>query len=397
MNPAPAKIRRVTNRCLIVLFVAALWLPLTGRLLGLELFPAMSENRALTPLPEVSLDPSQLGTFPRQFDAYYGDHFGFRNLLIRGLSLSRVEGLHVSSSANVILGRRGWLYFAPEPVGADYRGIAPFTTRQLQEWQQLLEARRDWLARRGSRYLFVVAPDKQSIYPEYLPRALQQRGQLPSRLDQLFTQLRDHSDVDVVDLREAMRQARTEERLYHRTDTHWNYYGAYFAYRRLATELAGWFPALQPLPRNAVRFFSEDTQGGDLAVMLGLADRMPEHRLYLMPVQPRSSETGEAVPVPEEFLIKHLQGRVTQVKDTRLPRAVLFFDSFGEPLRPFLSESFQRLVYAPEYVFDPALVERERPDVVIQLMVERKLAEDPPVDPPLGGDEVRSVRAPTMR
>ncbi|MEI9865253.1 MAG: hypothetical protein WDN00_12025 [Limisphaerales bacterium] len=29
--------------------------------------------------------------------------------------------------------------------------------------------RRDWLAKRGIAYLFVVAPDKHSIYPEELP------------------------------------------------------------------------------------------------------------------------------------------------------------------------------------------------------------------------------------
>jgi hypothetical protein len=383
MDPSPATVRRVTDRCLIVLFVAVLWLPLTGRLLGVELLPGLSENRPLTPLPELGWDTTQLATFPRQFDAYYGDHFGFRNLLIRCLSLARVDGLRVSSSPNVILGRRGWLFFTPEAVGADYRAVTPLTPRQLQEWQRVLEARRDWAARRGIRYLFVVAPDKQSIYPDYLPQVLQPRVQQPSRLDQLLAQLREHSDVNVVDLRPALREARRDERVYHRTDTHWNYYGAYFAYRRLAAELAGWFPSLRPLAREAVRFEREDTEGGDLAVMLGLSDRMTEHRLHLLPIQRHSTETGEEIAVPEPFRIKHLQARVTRVSEPSLPRGVLFFDSFGEPLRPFLSENFQHLVFAPEYVFDAELVERERPDVVIQLMVERKLAEDPPVDPPL--------------
>ena len=63
MDPAPATARRITNRCLVVLFVAVLWLPLTGRLLGLELLPAMSENRPLTPLPELGLNPAQLAGF----------------------------------------------------------------------------------------------------------------------------------------------------------------------------------------------------------------------------------------------------------------------------------------------------------------------------------------------
>jgi hypothetical protein len=64
--------------------------------------------------------------------------------------------------------------------------------------------------------------------------------------------------------------------------------------------------------------------------------------------------------------------------DAGLPRAVMFHDSFGAHLIPYLSEHFRRIVYAwerPDYpVFDGALVERERPDVVIQQIVERKLA-----------------------
>jgi hypothetical protein len=387
MNDRPATVRRVTDCCLIVLFVAVLWLPLTGRLLGLDLLPALSENRPPAPLPKLDWDPSVFANFPRQFDAYYADHFGFRDLLIRGLSLARVDWLRVSSSPYVILGRRGWLFFAPEPVGVDYRTAAPLTARQLEAWQRLLEARRDWAARRGIRYLFVIAPDKQSIYREYLPRSLQPRARATSRLDQLLAQLRDHSDLDVLDLRATMREARREDRVYHRTDTHWNYFGAYYAYHRLATELAEWFPSVRPLERDALQFLTEDTQGGDLAGMLGLADRMSEHRLHLLPIQPEAHETGEEVVVPEPYRLQHLQERVTQVYDPGLPRGVLFFDSFGEPLRPFLSENFQRLVYAPEYVFDPVLIERERPDVVIQLMVERKLAEEPPADPPLGDDE----------
>lgn len=59
-----------------------------------------------------------------------------------------------------------------------------------------------------------------------------------------------------------------------------------------------------------------------------------------------------------------------------LPRAVMFRDSFASSMIPFLSEHFRRIVYewqGPNQ-FNYALVEREKPDVVIQEMVERKLS-----------------------
>ena len=42
-------------------------------------------------------------------------------------------------------------------------------------------------------------------------------------------------------------------------------------------------------------------------------------------------------------------------------------------LAPFLSEHFGRAVYVWQYPFDEALVEAERPDVVVFEMVERSL------------------------
>jgi hypothetical protein len=43
------------------------------------------------------------------------------------------------------------------------------------------------------------------------------------------------------------------------------------------------------------------------------------------------------------------------------------------PLLPLLSENFSRVVYVSSRQLDPALILRERPDVVIEEMVERLL------------------------
>jgi hypothetical protein len=40
-------------------------------------------------------------------------------------------------------------------------------------------------------------------------------------------------------------------------------------------------------------------------------------------------------------------------------------------LTPFLSEHFRRIVYTCKYPLDRELIERERPDLVIQEFVER--------------------------
>jgi alginate O-acetyltransferase complex protein AlgJ len=69
----------------------------------------------------------------------------------------------------------------------------------------------------------------------------------------------------------------------------------------------------------------------------------------------------------------------TEISDATLPRAVMFHDSFGESLQPFLSQHFSRIVYSSGPAdwrrnCDPQLVERERPQLVIQEIAERLLA-----------------------
>jgi hypothetical protein len=56
-----------------------------------------------------------------------------------------------------------------------------------------------------------------------------------------------------------------------------------------------------------------------------------------------------------------------------LPRAVVYRDSMAVSLIPLLAENFSRSVFVSSRKLDQALIEREKPDVVIEEMVERSL------------------------
>jgi hypothetical protein len=350
-----------------------LWLPLLARCFRLEPARGASENRRLAPRPRLELTGKGLRSFPAEMDAYYSDHFGFRASLLRWLCNVKVHWLGVSSCPNVILGTDGWLFYAGEPVGNDYESARPFTASELARWQHRLEQRRDWLAQRGIRYLFLVAPDAQSIYPEHLPPALRKR-QAESRLDQLVSYLAAHSDLPILDVRGAMREAKARERLYHRTDTHWNSRGAFVAYEELTRHLAHWFPAIQPLPRTAFHdVVQEADRGGDLARMLNLTDQYREEVLDLQPKAPRLARLAAGSRPPSEAPAALPKPMVTECPTPGLPRAVIFHDSFFLGVYPFLSEHFHRAAYLWQYSLDRGLIEREHPDVVIQEVVERYL------------------------
>ena len=65
---------------------------------------------------------------------------------------------------------------------------------------------------------------------------------------------------------------------------------------------------------------------------------------------------------------------VIEVNNPRLPRAVIFRDSFTDALLPLLFEHFRSAVYVSEKTFDRGVIEREKPEVVITEMVERSIS-----------------------
>lgn len=365
------RMRRIEDIALIIFFLVALTLPVMALALRFDLGRAHKENRVLAPFPPVSLNRHVLGSFPEKFRAYFEDHFGFRNTLIGWQATVKVKWLGVSSSKKVILGKDGWLFQPPYDNSLDwYRGPRPLTEAELVQWQRVLTARRDWLAERGIPYVFVIAPEKHTIYPEYVPEAFR-RMQEVSRLDQLVRYMKEHSDVEILDLREALFEAKGRERLYHRTDSHWNDYGAFVGYQRIAAELMKSSAQIQPLTDSDFELVREQKREMDLAAQLGLDDVLTEENIRLRPR--RASLEFRLNPD-----IKYL---VSEGKNNQLPRLVMFRDSYSNYLIPFLDHHFSRAVYVWNYGFDTTLIETERPHFVIQEVVERYLLNGPPQSP----------------
>ena len=114
----------------------------------------------------------------------------------------------------------------------------------------------------------------------------------------------------------------------------------------------------------------QDVDGKDLAGMLGLKRVLHERDLRLTPRRPRRARVIEPAGAEPMAEVGRL---VTEIDDPRLPRAVIFRDSFASRLVPFLSEHFSRAVYLWQNDFDANVVIEEHPDVVIQDIVGRHL------------------------
>ncbi len=338
----------------VALFLAAIGTPLVVNLTGVDGGDPQTENRELAMLNK--------GVF-----AWFSDHFGLRSTLVR--LNARVEyGLNASPSPSVIRGRDGWLYYGESDAVEDYVSRSPLTEREVEAWRETVVRSRDWLRARGTAYVFTIAPDKHVIYPEHMPASMHQVG--PSRrMDQVLEAVA--ASGVAVDVRPAVEAAKSGERVYHLTDSHWNARGALVAYQSIVAALRAQDPAVPAAwKRSDFEEVERETGGLDLARMMGLNRMLREVDLALVPKRRR---LAKVVDPPGADLSAELGRLVTAIPGSHLPRAVIFRDSFTTALAPFLAEHFSRAVFLWQKDFIPEQVTEEGADVVIYEIAGRHL------------------------
>ena len=96
----------------------------------------------------------------------------------------------------------------------------------------MLLKKKAWLDERNIDFYVAVAPNKHSIYGEELPI---KKGNKTTKLEQLKA-IFESEALDFIDLSDAFPD-KSEGRLYHKTNTHWNDYGAYWGYKALLSKI----------------------------------------------------------------------------------------------------------------------------------------------------------------
>jgi alginate O-acetyltransferase complex protein AlgJ len=283
-------------------------------------------------------------------------------------------------------GRKGWIFYRGEIVNDgqvlnDFLGEIQPTSSTVNTWCSNLAKRHAWLKAHGATSITLIVPNKETIYADMLPDNLsRKRGR--TRLDALTSACPD----EVLDLREPLSAARRERDVYYSAGTHWASQGAYVGYTAIIDTLVKYGWSMTPLPRSAFRERLVDLAADSFVP--GWARIPPENELRLDPIEPYPAcyqTTQECKPMlfpgwvliqEQAYTRKNYRGLVlvSQHPDSRLPSAVVFHDSFLRFwLQPMLAQHFRRIVFV-RYGFDPAVVEEEKPDVVIVQAAERYLS-----------------------
>jgi alginate O-acetyltransferase complex protein AlgJ len=368
--PAPDD-HRLRDRMIAALFAIAIAWPAVALVFTWSRTLTRFENRPMTPWPAPALSRE----FAPAFERAFSDRFGGRDALVRMHHAGLLALFGVSSLPNVLRADDGWFYWLGEDghsLDRHYRQTMSFPQSEVDNTVAEFAHRKAWLAARGIAYVVVVVPEKFTIYPEHLPGWIARSPQ-PTPYDRVRDAVKKDGSVAFVDLRPALRAAKARERVYYQTDSHWNFNGARVGYETmmkavqeaLPGKLATIAPAGRPAYTPGVDFYS-----GDLIQMLGLPGRIREDdvaplgRVFADGANRCARRTDKDEFPGFEFYACDKPG---------LPRAVVLRDSMAIPLIPLLSENFSRVAYVSNHALDLAMIEREKPDIVIEELVERNL------------------------
>jgi hypothetical protein len=334
---------------LLALFSISVLLPLLGLALGTESRTINFENRKLLEKPVLSL--SSISSFANQYTAYFNDNFGFRKMLMSLNSYIKVKCLNTSTIPDVILGKSDWLYYRPSLE--DSSGSTLLTPEELLSVKRAVERQSQWMAERGIYYLIVIAPNKETIYPEYLPDKIDLSNH-QTQLDQLLSAVGTSQNVHILDLRECLLKSKktSDYNLFFRTDTHWNSYGAFIGYNAIVQKLADHFPNLiLPSTFGPNISLNPAPVSGDLTNMLALHGILTENEPEVL---------TDAVS-PEA---------------NKIHKVVIFRDSFFDALKYYCSINFEQTInYAATDKFDASVLTNDPPQAVLVICVQRQMTD----------------------
>ncbi len=329
-------------------------LPLLGMLFGYT--GKNLENRPLARIPPLWDEAGFNSLFPGKFDDYFDDHFGFREEMVTAFHTLTMETLGDTVNEKVDVGKAGMLFYAD--ARNDYIKIDLLSGRDIGRAAVCLRLQQEYCETQGAAFAFAIAPNKSSVYPEYMPSYLTPAEGENNR-ERLLAAL-TAAGVNTIDFTAALTTAKAGgELLYHPEDTHWNALGALIGYRAI---MEGVLPGVGNAYQDAT-FTQANDYGGDL------------HNFVLPAVAGANPR-----PVFQEELAYETEpqrpGRsVTTITNSTANEKMLYFfrDSFADALLPYLSANLGRVVYDAEFPYNYLNVPTEQPDAVVIELVERNI------------------------
>ncbi len=284
---------------------------------------------------------------------------------------------------HVIIGYDDYMFY--EDTINDFIGSGFLTETVYNRAVKTMVERNNWAESHGKKLYFVIAPNKNTVYPDYMPEGYTMASY--RRYDQ-FVELLQSAGVKAVDLRGTMAaavQEVPERNLYYKYDTHWNNHAGYFAYRAAMDMIRADFPNVVIHDKSEYQINYCETYMKDMAYYLGYYSYLKEYGpVYTL----KSGKTAQLI----NYTPKEAWGQFTfayegsdgysdklyyfQYKNDYnqgAPNLYVMRDSYSIAMVPFLKDSFYKSTYNWTFSFSESEILKSDADVIMVIVAERNL------------------------
>lgn len=350
------KKKNLTNIIYIVIFLAISIVPL----IAFSDKQAAIGNETKAAKPKLS-DGAELTA---NVDTYFAQNFGFRNRLVYVQNVLKQNVFRTSGQSEVIVGEDGWLFYSR--ALDDFLGTSAADETEVERMGAVVLMMQNYVESRGGEFIFFPAPNKMSVYGEYMPYYyIEDGGQ--GNYERLYSEL-VNAGVNTVQLKNTLSLKKADGvQLYHKLDSHWNNYGAAVAYEAVADKLSEvygdefkGYTRYSTMPYSVKNNFSGDLQ----SMLLPGSDRKDEQLEF---------DAAENFEYTNRFRGVDDLVITTSNESKAVDKSVtLFRDSFGNALYWFFANDYTSLTAKREIPYNIYQAAEESELVAVEL-VERNL------------------------
>ena len=281
------------------------------------------------------------------------------------------------------VGYDGFLFC--EDTMADYDGTSLYTSSNLESVLKNMKKRNDWVEEQGKKMYIVFIPNKNSVYPEYMPEGYPMGSY--RRIDQVIEGLRGIG-ISVVDGRESLlaaKAANPQRCLYYKTDTHWNNHGGFIVYQQLMNEIKKDYPNVVVHQKSEYQINYAESYMKDQTYYIGYYDATSEPGpVYTLKSgltatftyhqqRDRWGQFQFTYQWPNGYSDHLYYFKWRNDYNTSAPSMYMLRDSYSIAMTNFLKDSFYESTYNWTFNFSKSDILKSGADIIICEVVEKNI------------------------
>lgn len=313
-----------------------------------------TENKTLMAFPELKNDEGFNYNFLSDMGDYFQEHFAFRQQFVSANAAIYGKIFGASTTDQVLIGKNNWMYYTG--TLNDYQSENLLSERGIKNAVHNLKLIQNYVNARGSKFIFAIAPNKNSVYDENMPYYYKKSGQA-NNYERLLPEM-EKAGIQFVNLHSAFRES--DEILYLERDSHWNNKGAVLAYNEIMKKTDLTYETYEN-----VSYETRRDHLGDLTKMLYPLNSELENNQYY-----QKDWSWNYVNDVKDNMDEWIETK----NNSAVSSLLMYRDSFGESLLPFMAEAFGEARFSRLVPYNLTNIDQYRPEYVVMERVERRIS-----------------------